>query len=125
MFQFNEYLRGERSNLTVPLRPTGTDFQLQVWNEIQHVPIGSTISYKELAIRLGRPRATRSTAAAIGKNPLLIFIPDHRVINVSGTISGFAGNWNRKPGLLELDGESPAKPDAIDFGRLSALIAGC
>lgn len=124
MFQLNEYLRGERSNLTVSLRPIGTDFQLQVRSEIQHVPIGSTI-YTELAIRLDRPRATRSTAAAIRKNPRLIFIPNHRVINVSGTIGGFAGNWNRKPGLLELERRIAAKPDAIDFGRLSVLIAGC
>jgi methylated-DNA-[protein]-cysteine S-methyltransferase len=101
--QLDEYLRAERSILTVPLQPIGTDFQLKVWSEIQHVPIGNTISYTELATKLGMPRATRSTAAAIGKNPLLIFIPDHRVINRSGTVGGFAGRWNRKPGLLELE----------------------
>ena len=101
--QLNEYLQGERSNLTVPLLPIGTDFQLQVWSEVQHVPIGNTISYTELATKLRMPRAARSAAAAIGKNPLLIFIPDHRVINRSGTVGGFAGRWNRKPGLLELE----------------------
>ena len=87
----------------MPLLPIGTDFQLQVWSEVQHVPIGNTISYTELATKLRMPRAARSAAAAIGKNPLLIFIPDHRVINRSGTVGGFAGRWNRKPGLLELE----------------------
>ena len=101
--QLNEYLRGERTNLTVPLKPIGTDFQLHVWSQVQCVPIGSTISYTELAAKLRMPRAARPVAAAIGKNPLLIFIPDHRVINSSGTVGGFAGRWNRKPRLLELE----------------------
>jgi methylated-DNA-[protein]-cysteine S-methyltransferase len=101
--QLSEYLRGQRNNLTVPLQPVGTDFQLHVWSQVQHVPIGSTISYTELAAKLRMPRAARSVAAAVGKNPLLIFIPDHRVINSSGTVGGFAGRWNRKAGLLELE----------------------
>jgi methylated-DNA-[protein]-cysteine S-methyltransferase len=111
--QLNEYLRGDRRKLTVPLQPVGTDFQLKVWNEVQKVPIGSTISYTELAKKLQMPKAIRSIGAAIGKNPLLIFIPDHRVVNRSGAVGGFAGRWNRKPGLLELEGQ-PLKKD----GRL-------
>jgi methylated-DNA-[protein]-cysteine S-methyltransferase len=101
--QLNEYLRGDRRKLTIPLQPVGTDFQLEVWNKVLQVPIGSTISYGELAKKLKMPKAARSIGAAIGKNPLLIFIPDHRVVNRSGAIGGFAGHWNRKPGLLELE----------------------
>lgn len=106
--QLNEYLRGDRRNFSVPLQPRGTPFQLKVWNEIQNIPIGSTISYTDLAAKLRMPRAARSIASAIAQNPLLIFIPDHRVVNQDGTFGGFAGSWSRKPGLLELEGR-PAK----------------
>ena len=107
--QLSEYLRGDRRKLTVSLQPIGTDFQLEVWNEVLKVPIGRTISYSELAQKLKMPKAVRSIGAAIGRNPLLIFIPDHRVVNRSGAIGGFAGGWNRKPRLLELEGHLAKK----------------
>ena len=101
--QLNQYFQGRRSQFTVPLQIQGTDFQQKVYRFVQEVPVGATTSYTELAAKLKMPRAARSIGAAISKNPLLIFIPDHRVVNSSGSIGGFAGRWNRKPGLLELE----------------------
>jgi methylated-DNA-[protein]-cysteine S-methyltransferase len=109
--QLNQYLQGKRSQFTVPLQIQGTEFQQKVYQLIQEVPIGTTTSYSELAAKLKMPGAARSIGAAIGKNPLLIFIPDHRVLNSSGSVGGFAGKWNRKPGLLELEKRlSPRAP---------------
>jgi methylated-DNA-[protein]-cysteine S-methyltransferase len=101
--QLNQYFQGKRSQFTVSLQIQGTAFQQKVYNLVQEVPVGTTTSYTELAAKLKMPRAARSIGAAIGKNPLLIFIPDHRVVNSSGSVGGFAGKWNRKPGLLELE----------------------
>jgi methylated-DNA-[protein]-cysteine S-methyltransferase len=101
--QLIQYLEGERSQFTVSLQIQGTEFQQKVYHLVQEVPIGATTSYAELAAKLKMPRAARSIGAAIGKNPLLIFIPDHRVVNSNGSVGGFAGKWNRKPGLLELE----------------------
>ena len=101
--QLNQYFQGKRSQFTVPLQIQGTDFQQKVYRLVQEIPVGATTSYTELASKLKIPRAARSIGAAISKNPLLIFIPDHRVVNSSGSIGGFAGKWNRKPGLLELE----------------------
>jgi methylated-DNA-[protein]-cysteine S-methyltransferase len=101
--QLAEYLSAKRAQFTVPLLIQGTEFQRQVYNLILQTPVGSTTSYMELAAKLSKPRAARSVGAAISKNPLLIFIPDHRVLNRDRSIGGFAGTWNRKPGLLELE----------------------
>ena len=103
ILQLNQYFQEKRNQFTVPLQIRGTEFQQKVYHLVQEVPVGSTISYAKLAAKLRMPRAARSIGAAIGKNPLLIFIPDHRVVNSSGSVGGFAGKWNRKPGLLELE----------------------
>jgi methylated-DNA-[protein]-cysteine S-methyltransferase len=103
ILQLNQYLDGKLKRLSVPLKILGTEFQQRVYKLVQQVPVGATTSYSELATSLKMPRAARSIGAAIGKNPLLIFIPDHRVVNSSGLVGGFAGKWNRKPGLLELE----------------------
>jgi O-6-methylguanine DNA methyltransferase len=96
--QLKRYLQGKRSQFTVPLQIQGTEFQQKVYQLVQEVPIGTTTPYSELAAKLKTPGAARSMGAAIGKNPLLIFIPDHRVLNSSGSVGGSAGKWNRKPG---------------------------
>jgi methylated-DNA-[protein]-cysteine S-methyltransferase len=103
--QLNDYLAGKRSKLTVPLQIDGTKFQKQVYGLVLKIPVGAVTSYQELARKLGKPLASRSVGAAIGKNPLLIFVPDHRVINRSGQTGGFAGKWSRKPGLLKLESQ--------------------
>ena len=101
--QLNQYFAKKRRQFTVPLQIQGTEFQQKVYQLVQEVPLGATTSYTELAAKLKMPRAARAVGAAIGKNPLLIFIPDHRVVNSNGLVGGFAGKWNRKPGLLELE----------------------
>ncbi len=101
--QLGEYLSGKRERLTVPLRIEGTEFQQRVYKHVLKIPIGAVMNYLELARKLKKPLAARSVGAAIGKNPLLIFIPDHRGLTSSGSTGGFAGKWNRKPGLLELE----------------------
>jgi len=101
--ELGEYLDGKRREFTVPLKIDGSDFQQRVYREVQTIPLGHITSYSELARKMKMPGAARSVGAALGKNQLLIFIPDHRVISQSGAIGGFGGTWNRKPGLIELE----------------------
>jgi methylated-DNA-[protein]-cysteine S-methyltransferase len=107
--QLSEYLHGKRKQFSVPLRLTGSDFQNRVYREVQSIPLGHITSYSELAKKMEMPGAARSVGAALGKNQLLIFIPDHRVISQSGAIGGFGGTWNRKPGLIELEERMAAR----------------
>jgi methylated-DNA-[protein]-cysteine S-methyltransferase len=111
--QLKEYLAAERSTLTIPLQIQGTEFQRKVYNLVRQIPVGAVTSYTNIAAKLDMPRAGRSVGAAIGKNPLLIFIPDHRVINQRGSVGGFAGKWNRKPGLLDLEKRLAAKNKSV------------
>lgn len=101
-----EYFAGTRREFTVPLRPAGTDFQRAVWDEIAAIPYGETSTYTELALALGRPTATRAVGAAVGRNPLTVVVPCHRVIGVGGALTGYAGGLDRKRWLLAR--ESPA-----------------
>jgi O-6-methylguanine DNA methyltransferase len=91
----------------------GTEFQREVYNLVRQIPVGAVASYTDIAAKLDMPRAGRSVGAAIGKNPLLIFIPDHRVIIQGGSVGGFAGKWNRKPGLLDLEKRLAAKNESV------------
>ena len=111
--QLKEYLGAKRSTLTIPLQIQGTEFQRKVYHLVGQIPVGAVASYTDIAAKLDMPRAGRSVGAAIGKNPLLIFIPDHRVINHGGSVGGFAGKWNRKPGLLDLERRLAAKNDSV------------
>lgn len=101
--QLREYLTGRRKNFTLPLQPHGTSFQLKVWQELQKIPYGETHSYKQIAenIAAGSPRAV---GGACGKNPILIFIPCHRVIRSDGAPGGFGAGKKVKKQLLELEG---------------------
>ena len=78
--QFEEFFRKERKDFDVPITPVGTDFQQKVWLELLHIPYGKTITYKELASRIGQEKAVRAVGNANGKNPISIIIPCHRVI---------------------------------------------
>jgi methylated-DNA-[protein]-cysteine S-methyltransferase len=109
--QLKQYLDGKQHQLTVPLRIEGTEFQKQVYQRVLQVPAGTTTTYREIAKDLKKPLAARSIGAAISKNPILIFIPDHRVINRTGSPGGFAGTWNRKPGLLALEKKMAGKQE--------------
>ncbi len=106
-YQFKRYFEGRRTQFDLKLNPSGTDFQKKVWNALLDIPFGTTISYLELAKRLGDVKATRAVAAANGKNPLWIVVPCHRVIGSSGRLIGYAGGLYRKKWLLQH--ESPTK----------------
>lgn len=101
--QLDEYFSGNRRRFDLPLSASGTDFQKKVWKELLRVPFGRTLSYKELAARLGDIRSVRAVAAAVGRNPMMILIPCHRIIGSDGSLTGYAGGLDRKQFLLELE----------------------
>lgn len=101
--QLGAYFVGERTSFDLPLRPRGTPFQLRVWEALREIPHGETISYGEVARRVGRPGAARAAGAATGRNPLPIIVPCHRVIGADGSLVGFGGGLDRKRALLELE----------------------
>ncbi len=102
--QLHEYFEGRRRTFDLPLAMRGTEFQLAVWNELQRIPYGDTISYGELARRIGRPSAIRAVGAANGANPIPVIVPCHRVIGANGTLTGYGGGIERKQWLLALEG---------------------
>jgi methylated-DNA-[protein]-cysteine S-methyltransferase len=106
--QLREYFAGERNSFDLPLAPEGTPFQRSVWRRLQEIPYGETISYGELAKRVGNPKASRAVGAANGRNPVAIVIPCHRVIGADGTLTGFGGGLPTKEALLGLEKKSLA-----------------
>jgi len=101
--QLREYFAGKRTGFDLPLAPRGTEFQRSVWRQLQEIPYGETISYGELARRVGNPKASRAVGSANGANPLPIVIPCHRVIAGNGTLGGFGGGLPMKQTLLALE----------------------
>ncbi|WP_454829746.1 methylated-DNA--[protein]-cysteine S-methyltransferase [Pseudoxanthomonas wuyuanensis] len=106
--QLQEYFAGERQDFDLPLAPQGTEFQRQVWHMLASIPYGQTISYAQLAQRVGKPTAMRAVGAANGRNPLPIMLPCHRVIGADGSLTGFGGGLPTKHYLLKLEGALPA-----------------
>lgn len=102
--QINDYFKGSRKYFSVPTMPLGSDFQVEVWKELQQLHHGETTSYSELAEKLGDKNKSRAVGTAIGANPLLLLIPCHRVIGSDGDLTGYAGGLNRKQWLLEHEG---------------------
>lgn len=102
--QLDEFFAGKRRAFDIPLLFVGTDFQKTVWNELLKVPFGKTISYREMAERIGYPKAVRAVANSNGANAMAIFAPCHRVIGSDGSLTGFAGGLYAKRRLLELEG---------------------
>ena len=98
--QLAEYFAGERRQFDVPLRMAGTPFQRQVWQELVRIPLGTTITYAQLAARVGQPTASRAVGNANGRNPIGILVPCHRVIGASGKLTGYAGGLDKKQWLL-------------------------
>lgn len=98
--QLGEYFAGERARFDLPLAPAGTDFQRRVWAALLDIPLGQTLSYAELAARLGQPAAARAVGAANGKNPIAILIPCHRVLASSGELAGYRWGLDKKEALL-------------------------
>lgn len=104
------YFGGEcRSTQHLPLDPQGTPFQRQVWDKLLTIPSGGSLGYGELARALGRPAAARAVGAAVGRNPISILIPCHRVLGSGGELRGYAGGLARKTALLRLEGARFAK----------------
>jgi methylated-DNA-[protein]-cysteine S-methyltransferase len=102
--QLLEYFAGTRTAFDLPLEPSGSAFQRRVWAALRAIPYGATLSYSELARRLGDPRATRAVGAANAKNPIPIIVPCHRVVGAGGQLTGFGGGLDRKRWLLEHEG---------------------
>jgi methylated-DNA-[protein]-cysteine S-methyltransferase len=124
--QLEEYFRGVRQEFNVPLKLAGTPFQQRVWRELMRIPFGTTITYAQLAQRIGQPTASRAVGHANGRNLISIIVPCHRVIGADGTLTGYAGgvdkkkwllNWERRarttePGSL-FDGSAADSPTSI------------
>ncbi|MFN8622492.1 MAG: methylated-DNA--[protein]-cysteine S-methyltransferase [Chloroflexota bacterium] len=102
--QLDEYFAGARRTFDLPLDPHGTPFQQEVWLQLRTIPMGTTTTYGDIAARVGRPHASRAVGAAIGRNPIAIVVPCHRVVGASGALTGFAGGVERKAALLRLEG---------------------
>ena len=98
------YFEGAAKRFSVKTHLFGTQFQLQVWTALRTIPYGSTSSYKSISEMVGNPNATRAVGGAVGRNPLPIIIPCHRVIGESGSLVGFGGGIDRKRALLRLEG---------------------
>lgn len=107
--QLQEYFGNWRKSFDIPLRPSGTPFQQEVWKQLCEIPFGQTISYTELANRMGKEKAVRAVGMANGRNPISILIPCHRVIGASGNLIGYGGGLWRKEFLLRHEGALTTK----------------
>ncbi len=114
--QMDEYFAGKRLTFDLPLKPEGTAFQQEVWQHLQNIPFGSTISYTQQSKQMQQPLAIRAIAAANGKNKLWIVIPCHRVIGSGGALTGYAGELWRKKWLLEHEAK------IIGIGQLNLFV---
>jgi methylated-DNA-[protein]-cysteine S-methyltransferase len=101
--QLDEYFAGERHGFELELDLRGTVFKRAVWSELLEIPYGATISYGELANRIGRPDRVRAVGAAVGSTPIPIVVPCHRVLGADGSLTGYGGGLPRKRALLELE----------------------
>ena len=108
--QFTRYFAGGKQGFDLPLDLLGTAFQRAVWQALLRIPAGSTRSYGEIARTINTPQAVRAVGAAVGKNPLGVIVPCHRVIGSTGALTGFAAGLDRKTALLELEGARFGKP---------------
>jgi methylated-DNA-[protein]-cysteine S-methyltransferase len=103
--QLDEYFKGTRSTFDLPLDlQGGTAFQQSVWQALLSIPRGGTTSYGLLSQRIGRPAAMRAVGAAVGRNPVSVVVPCHRVVGADGSLTGYAGGLERKTALLQLEG---------------------
>ena len=110
--EFEAYFAGRRREFGVPLDPAGTDFQQRVWQALLQIPMGRLSSYGEIARQLGQPAAARAVGAAVGRNPIAIIVPCHRVVGSDGSLTGYAAGLPRKRALLLHE----ATPPFTDLG---------
>ena len=104
--QLQEYFAGKRTVFTVPYALNGTSFQQAVWTQIAKIPYGQTVTYKDIAQAIDKPRAFQATGRAVGANPLAILIPCHRVVGSNGELTGYAFGLEMKKSLLDLEGKT-------------------
>ena len=109
MDQLAEYFAGKRSEFSVPVSLSGTEFQRTVWTALRDIGYGETVSYGELATRIGRPAASRAVGLANGKNPISIIVPCHRVVGSTGDLTGYGGGLGRKRYLLDFEQHASRK----------------
>ncbi len=102
--QYQEYESGERQQFELPVKFDGTEFQQRVWQALLEIEFGHTKSYGELAQAIGAARAVRAVGAAVGRNPISVIVPCHRVLGAGGALTGYAGGLDRKQSLLQLEG---------------------
>lgn len=107
--QLAEYFAGTRTEFDLPLELHGTEFQRRVWQQLQKIPSGQTISYAELARRIGNPAAVRAVGLANGRNPISIIVPCHRVIATNGQLTGYGGGLENKAWLLDWEQQVAGK----------------
>jgi methylated-DNA-[protein]-cysteine S-methyltransferase len=115
--QLDAYFGGDLQTFDLPLHMVGTPFQKEVWQGLLLIPYGTTISYAELARRIGRPGASRAVGAANGRNPIGIIVPCHRVIGADGTLTGYGGGLDRKEWLLAHEAGGIIDRDRTDRTR--------
>lgn len=113
--QLGEYFAGMRTEFSVPIKFTGTDFQCKVWSELMKIPYGVTISYAELARRIDNPKGVRAVASANATNPISILVPCHRVIGSDHSLTGYAGGVDIKQRLLEFEAKENGMPIQADW----------
>jgi len=112
--QLEEYFIGARTNFDIPLAAEGAPFELEVWHALEEIPYGETVSYGEIARRVGQPTAARAVGTANGRNPIAVIVPCHRVIGADGSLTGYGGGLERKRLLLELErGQGRLGPTAL------------
>lgn len=111
------YAGGRLRTFTIPLKPAGTPFQRAVWDELVRIPWGATVSYSDVARAVGRLDTIRAVGGAIGRNPIAILIPCHRVVGSDGGLTGYAGGLNRKEALLRLEGWGATAQQSLFGGR--------
>ncbi len=106
--QLGLYFQGKQDTFDIPVAFGGTDFQHQVWMEVNKIPFGETSTYEKIANNIDRPSAVRAVGTAIGANPILIMLPCHRIVGKQGQLTGYAGGLWRKSKLLEMEQKEKA-----------------
>lgn len=104
--QLDAYLSGKLKTFSLPLKPSGTPFMKEIWQLLLEIPYGETLTYKDIAIKAGRPNTARAVGHACNRNPIPIFIPCHRVIGTNNSLTGYAGGLPLKKYLLQLEGNN-------------------
>jgi methylated-DNA-[protein]-cysteine S-methyltransferase len=120
--QLEEYFRGERTQFRLTLELTGTPFQRSVWKALREIPYGTTVSYGELAVTIGRADQVRAVGAAVGRTPVPIIVPCHRVIGADGTLTGYGGGLHRKRALLDLEAATAANENVPLPGHRQLML---